>query len=211
MLAITEGILKSITDLREFGTLSEENFTDSAIKLIQAGERYLHANGVVRGFASQGYGVNSYQLKFSGGLALVNGAFVPMDTMSVNIPVLAAASDVVEHFICVTETGQLIAVLKNVGTQFFDAANGSFIESLTFQEIVDNRKDLTIIAKVTVTISTSTVIVTDARRHVTNQDLGSFTWSYIDTNPVYGGNPNNANFITAEALVNWVNEYQIKR
>jgi hypothetical protein len=189
----------SITDLREFGTLSEDNFTDSAIKFIQAGERYLHANGIVRGFASQGFGINNYQLKFTGGLALVNGAFVPMDAMSVNIPVLAAATSTVEHFICVTETGQLRAVLKNTGAQFFDATHLNFVESLTFQEIVDSRKDLVIIAKAIVTISSASVVVTDARRFVVNQDLGSYTYDISGSS--------NVNFESTESWNNWISEY----
>lgn len=204
---------KSITDIREFGTLSEENFTDSAIKFIEAGERYLHANGVVRGLAFQGPGVNSYTMRFTGGLALVNGAFVPVDAMDVSVPVLLGASDTLEFFICVTETGQLKSVLKGTGSEFFDSTNHNFVESLTFKEIVDNRKDLVIIAKATVTTSTGDVVVTDARRHVVNQDLGSFTWAYTDTDPIFTidhSDPQNANFITAEALMNWVNEYQIK-
>jgi len=217
---------KSITDLRDFGTISEENFSDSAIKFIQAGERYLHTNGVVRGFKwktdlntnAPGYGVNTYTLKFYGGLALVNGAFVAMDAMDVSLPVLTVPySDVAEYFICVTETGQLKAVLKG-GTQFFEGTNDYFVESLTFRDIVDTRKDLTIIAKATVTISTGAVAVTDARRHITNQDIGSYTWAYSDFATLFGGdnsyidngNPHNVNFVTPDALMNWVNEYGIE-
>lgn len=203
---------RTITDLRDFGTISEENFSDSAIKFIQAGERYLHTNGIVRGFVYEGPGVDNYTLLFNGGMALVNGAFVQLDSMSVNLPVLSTVSDTVEHFICVTETGQLISIVKNTGAQFFDATSGNFVESLTFKDIVDSRKDLAIIAKASVTISTATVVVTDARKHIVNGDLDTYSWSYSDQATPYGidqGNPNNASFITGEALVNWVNEYDV--
>lgn len=203
--------IKSITDLREFGTLSETNFTDSAISFIQSGERYLHGNGIVRGFEYEGIGtgVSSSVLSFTGGLALVNGAFVAIDSYNVKLPVVkSSVSDTVEYFICVTETGQLKAVVKDVGQQFFTVSGNYFIETLSFTEIVNIRKDLTIISKVVADYSgTFTVTsVTDARRFITNQDLGSFTWGIFDAVDGY-----NANFITEEALINWVNEYDIKQ
>jgi hypothetical protein len=201
---------KSITDLRDFGTISEENLSDSAISFIQSGERYLHTNGVVRGFAYRGDSIGS-TLLFNGGIALVNGAFVPVDAMSVTLPELTATSGVVEYFVCVTETGHLQAVVKGTGAQFFDSTYNNFVESLTFKEIVDTRKDLTVIAKAVVTMGSGLVVVTDARRHIVNQDLESYTWEY-SSGATYGTDPlfHSANFITPEAVMNWVNEYNVK-
>lgn len=205
---------KSITDLREFGTISEKNFSDSAMKFIQAGERYLHANGVVRGFGYTGTGITESILEFDGGTALVNGAFVAVDALEVKLPEVASpTSQIVQFYICVTETGQLIAVIKDTGVQYFSVNSPNyFIETLTFAEIVDKRKDLCIIAVATATIATTSgssvynlSSVTDARRHVINQDLGSYTFAYANQGDGY-----NANFITPDALMNWVNEYGIK-
>jgi hypothetical protein len=205
--------LSSITDLRDFGTTSEENFTDSALRFIEAGERYLHSNGVVRGFAYEGPGITDSVLEFTGGLALVNGTFVAVDSLQVKLPeVKPTGIDVIEFFVCVTQTGQLKAVPKNLGAQFFDRTSLAFIESLSFAEIVNTRKDLTIIARVKALIADidgspayELQEVTDARRHVVNQDLGSYTWVNAPEEDGY-----NANFITPEALMNWVNEYGIK-
>ncbi|MCK9567778.1 right-handed parallel beta-helix repeat-containing protein [Candidatus Pacearchaeota archaeon] len=192
-------VFKSITDLRDFGTISESNLGDSAIKFIESGERYLHANGIIRGFKF--ISTENYRLSFKGGLALVNGSFVPMDATSVGVPTTNG-----EYFICVTDTGQLISIRKDNGSNPLN-----FIEALTFKEIVDNRKDLTIIYKATV--SGGVVSPSDARRFVVNQDLGINSWAYSDANSQSGyddGNPSNVNFITPEALMNWVNEYHIK-
>ena len=199
----------SVTDLREFGTLSEENFTDSAIQFIEAGERYLHTNGIVRGFAFESVDATNSILTFSGGMALVNGAFIPVDSLNVKLPeVRSSATNIVEFFICVTKTGQLKAIVKDIGVEFFEVNNLYFVESLSFREIIDTKKDLTIIARVKVTVGDpggfSSLSVTDARRHVINQDIGSFTWASTDETAGY-----NANFITADALMNWVNEYGI--
>jgi hypothetical protein len=199
----------SITDLREFGTVSETNLSDSAIEFIQSGERYLHANGIVRGFEYKGVGTGSTGrslLTFSGGLALVNGSFVPMDSYSVKLPeIKSSISDTVEYFICITKTGQLKAIVKDVGVQFFTTSGTQyFIETLSFKDIIDTRKDLTIIAKVIADLTSTFILesVTDARRFITNQDLGSFTWCNCDETDGY-----NANFITVDSLCNWVNEY----
>lgn len=209
----------SVTDLREFGTISEKNFTDSAMRFIEAGERYLHANGVVRGFSYAPYPntSNPYLLPFTGGLALVNGSFVAVDNTTVNVPILYGSNfgtdggpipDVIEHFICVNSTGQLVSIVKSNGAAYFDSTTGTFVESLTFREIVDNRKDLTVIAKATVTISTNSVMVTDARRHVTNESVNNYSWAFADY--VDNSNPYNASFISPDALMIWVNEYNVR-
>lgn len=203
--------LLSITDLRQFGTVSENNFSDSAIQFIEAGERYLHANGVVRGFEYEGVGIgtNRATLSFTGGLALVNGSFIAIDSYEVTLPeIKSSSSDIVEYFICVTQTGQLKAVIKDIGEQFFIDGTSYFVETLTFREIVDNRKDLTIIAKATInwTAGFNLQSITDARRFIINQDLGSFTWCHCEETDGY-----QANFRTTDALRNWVNEYNVKQ
>lgn len=206
--------LTSVTDLREFGTLSEENFTDSAIKFIESGERHLHANGVVRGFAYEGIGNTASVFEFTGGTALVNGAFVSVDSLDVKIPeIKTSASDIVEFFICVNETGQLQAVIKDTGTQFFEETSQYFVETLTFKEIVDKRKDLTIIARIKATIadadgtvSYNLTEVTDARRFLINQDINDFSLAISDEQDGY-----NATFVSSDSLMNWVNEYGVSK
>lgn len=204
---------QSLTDLREFGTLSEENFTDSAISFVQAGERYLHTNGIVRGFACQ---LSSYSgnviIPFDGGIALVNGSFVAVDSLSVKIPeVKTSTADSFVFFVCVTENGQLRIIPKDIGQQFFEKNTGYFVESLSFKDIVNSRKDLTIIASITATIANvggdvtySLQNVADARRFVYNQDTTKFSWAYTNNEDGYC-----ASFRTPGALTTWVNEYGV--
>jgi hypothetical protein len=203
---------QSITDLREFGTLSEENFTDSAIQFIESGERYLHTNGIVRGFEYEQTGITQSVLEFTGGMALVNGSFVAMDSFDVKLPeIYTTLTSVLEFFICVTETGQLKAIIKDNGSQFFTADYEYFVETLTFAEIVDKRKDLTIIARVKAqvanslgTITYNLLEVTDARRFVYNQDISTFSFSMAESEDGY-----NSSFKTPDSLMNWVNEYGV--
>jgi hypothetical protein len=208
-----ENQFRSVTDLREFGTLSEENFTDSAINFIQAGERYLHTNGIVRGFACQlTQPLEGSMITFDGGIALVNGAFVGVDSLTVKLPeVKTSISDTVTFFICVTETGQLRAIPKDIGQQFFERNTGYFVESLSFKDIVNTRKDLTLIASIDARIANETGDITyllssisDARRFVYNQDIAPFSWAYTNNEDGYA-----ASFRTPTALSTWVNEYGV--
>ena len=203
----------AVTDLREFGTLSEKNFTDSAINFIQAGERYLHANGVVRGFeaffTNSPTSLSSVQ-KFTGGLALVNGKFVGIDTQAVKLPDIysSGGGTTVEFFVCATETGQLKTVVKSVpGIQFF-TNSGYWVESLSFKNIIDNRKDLTILYRIKAVMSPTFNIleVSDCRRFVTNESINEFTFGFngISTQIDY---INRATFTNVQQIQNWNNEY----
>lgn len=203
-----EKIARSITDLREFGTTSEENFTTSAISFIQAGERYLHANGVVRGFNYESCNAYNTELIFSGGLALVNGGFVAVDKIGVSLPVIRPSSTgTYSVFICITEGGQLVAVPNNNAEQFWENTGGYFVESLTFRTIVNERKDLTIIARAEVTVAAgviSVLTVTDARRFVWNESISNYSLSIVPENV-----ERSATFHSWEAALNWIDLYGV--
>lgn len=204
-----ETAVGSITDLREFGTTSEENFTDSAIRFIEAGERYLHANGVVRGFEYLGEGVNEANLLFSGGIGLVNGSFVAVDTLSCTIPESRDSSTTLNYFICLTQNGTLRAIpeIQAGKVQFFDNTTGEFVESLSFVEIVDNRKDLLLLYVANVTIGSLTVnSVTDVKRHVTNESINNWSVNVVGAGEI---DRSTATFKSLEALQYWVNVYDI--
>jgi hypothetical protein len=205
--------ITSITDLREFGTVSERNFSDSALAYIETGERYLHANGVVRGFeyiTSPSPGVDGI-LSFTGGCALVDGKFVNVDAGSVKIPkVIIDATYGVYHtaFICVNKDGNLAIVLKSTGTEIFAYFEQYFVESLTFKDIIDNRKDLCVIAQVKYLIAQTTFSITDievkdARRFVTNESINDFTLCNDGTF--------SASFHTLRAVEVWSDEYEIPK
>ena len=203
-----EKVARSITDLRDFGTTSEENFTTSAISFIQAGERYLHANGVVRGFGYESCNAYNTELTFTGGLALVNGSFVGVDKIGVSLPVIRPASTgTYSLFICVTEGGQLVAVPNNNAEQFWENTGGYFVESLLFSTIVNTRKDLTIIARAEITVSggvISVLTVTDARRFVWNESVSNYSLSIVPENEELS-----ATFHSWEAALNWIDLYGV--
>jgi len=201
-----ETIVGSITDLREFGTLSEENFTDSAISFIEAGERYLHTNGVIRGFEYTGTGVNEAVLTFTGGMGLVNGSFVMTDALSCTIPPVRDELLTLDFLICLTQDGTLQAIPLQ-GTQFFDTSTGEFIESFTFADIVDNHKELLILYIANVTIGSLTLnSINDARRFAQNESTNGFSLAVAreDDPP-----PNDASFHSIEAMNVWVGLYGV--
>ena len=206
---------KSITDLREFGTLSEVNFTDSAIDFIEAGEKYLHKNGVIRGFEYLGLGdTDDFTLRFSGGLALVNGSFVAVDTYDVKLPEIKISSSAyTQCFICVNKDGKLIAVI-NEDDQFFEYVSGYFVTSSTFPDLINKRKDLTIIAVTEYRASDVTPTTTDARRFIYESDNDAFSFAYVEKSDGTTGidleDGYHASFRTTEALRNWNLFYDVR-
>lgn len=199
----------SITDLRQFGTLSEENFTDSAISFIEAGERYLHANGVVRGFEYLGTGANEAVLTFSGGIGLVDGSFVAVDTLSCTIPESRDSSATLNYFICLNKDGTLRAIpeLQAGDVQFFDNTTGEFVESFSFVDIVNNRKEFLVLYVANVTIGSLVLnSVTDVRRYVTNESINNWSVNVVGSDEI---DRSTATFKSLEALQYWVNVYDI--
>jgi hypothetical protein len=183
-------LVRGITDLREFGTLSEKNFTNSAIDFIQLGEKYLHNNGIVRGF--EYIVANGYSFYFKGGVALVNGKFVSVDSHSVDFPI---TTGYYTFFICVTENGNLLSVAYNPGENDFFAGTYFSDSVYSMDELVNQRRNLTPIAYVTVNNGTI-VGLEDARRFVFGGE--GFSWGPSD-----GSIP--ASFRSMEAVRVWNN------
>src|SRR5690606_34042220 len=138
--------------------------------------------------------------------------FVSLDSFDVKLPeVKTSSSDTVDFFICVTQTGQLHAVIKDTGSQFFEVDDNYFVESLGFKEIVDKRKDLCIVAKVSAQIADqdggpttySLESVLDARRFVFNQDINEWTVALQEDGYF-------TTFRSASAMKCWAIEYGIK-
>lgn len=172
--------VECVTDRREFGNVSEQNFTNSAIDFITAGDRHLHENGIVRGLDIVGVDPSDSSLiQFNGGIALVNGRIVTVNHSSVRIPEIredgASLPATVDWAICVNDTGQFVPIiLTSTKEQFFATIGGSnyYVPSVTLNELVTQRKDLTLIATVTATISSIALSTTDARRFVNDTGFG---------------------------------------
>ena len=67
-----------LNDKREFGNISEEQFSNSAINFITAGDKYFHQNGVIKGFdiISSNIFNNNFAISIQGGSTLTNGKII---------------------------------------------------------------------------------------------------------------------------------------
>lgn len=175
-------VVDLVKDHRPIGSISEEEFTQSAKDFISAADRHLTANGIIRGFNYTGQNSNdNREFYFNGGIAIVNGAVVTANQGSVTIPEVFEDSvgtpDTINWAICVDESGNFVPIiLTSTKQQFFAEDNVStevyYLPSVTFTELINTRKDLTIINIINVTISSFTFnSETDARRFVDNETL----------------------------------------
>jgi hypothetical protein len=118
----TTGQVTYTEDRRQFGNISEQQFTTSAIEFIQAPVRELQENGIIRGFdyISQ----NNNTIFFTGGEALVNGKIVLINPQTITIPIVleslptviggspssASTVNAITWFICVNDQEEIILI-----------------------------------------------------------------------------------------------------
>lgn len=204
--------VECVVDRRDFGNTSEKDFTTGAIDFIRASDRHLHANAVLRGLTFEGADPSDDSvLFFDGGLAIVNGAVVAVNSGKVEIPEISefgdALPDTVTWAVCVNETGQFeTIIITPTKEEFFGVSGASnfYVPSVTFPELIAARKDLTVIHLVTVTIASLTLDeVRDARRFANSSDMNiPLTWVPDPLDQAVIGHFNNF-----EALETWVNNY----
>jgi len=169
---INANTVSQVISRKQTGSISELEFTDSAIDFIESGDRLLHANGVLRGLSYRGPDPNdSSVLIFNGGTALVNGHISTINDGTIRIPeVRSTASDTVEWAICVNDEDQFEAIIVTSSkTHFFvsNIAPAYYLPSVSYTELINQRKDLTPIAIVSVNISSFTLnSVTDIRKFI---------------------------------------------
>lgn len=204
-----EIVVGSITDLRNFGNVSEENFTDSAIKFVESGERYLHTNGVIRGFEYTGTGINSSVLQISGGMGLIDGSFVAMDAMDVVIPEMRSNSSLLNVFICATKNGTMRIIPENVGSQFFQTLTGEFVESYSFQEIINHHKDLLILYVANITVDAGTISDPSSGYVVLNSVIDARKFSLNESSNItfsISNDPEISSFTSFDQIITWANK-----
>lgn len=90
-------LVNYLTDARQFGNISEQQLTTSAIDFINANDRALHENGIIRGFDCPLYGltVADGSLSFTGGEAFIDGELIQVNPQTVNIPAVLEALPIV--------------------------------------------------------------------------------------------------------------------
>jgi hypothetical protein len=197
-------IVERVIDRRPIGSISELEFTQSAKNYINAGEKYLHENGVIRGLELQGIdSSDNGLLTFKGGLALVDGTFSTINNGSVKIPEIInnGGPSTLDWAICVNAQGKFETIpLTMTKMHFFALRAGNpdpyYIPSVTLEELATSRKDLTLIYVANVTVSSVVVnSVSDARKFVVNES-SNIPLSISD-------NPELGIFTSFEQLVTW--------
>jgi hypothetical protein len=208
--------IEHVRDCRPHGSISEQEFTQSAKDYIQAGDRYLHSNGVLRGLSYRAQSADDdREFFFDGGVALIDGAIVTANQGSVTIPEVFEAGqalpDYIDWVVCLNKFGDFEPiVLTTSKTQFFakDNVSGSqyYIPSVTFTELVNTRKDLTPLYIINVKISSFALqTIVDARRYIANETSNiPLTWV---PDLAAGGTQLQGHFRTFEALESWINNY----
>jgi hypothetical protein len=221
-------MISRIRDQRQFGNTSEKDFSTSALNYISAPERFLHANGVVRGFDldTTVTNPNNGQFFISGGVALVNGNFVDINPQTVTIPLIKEISGIlydINWAVCVNEIGEIqnIPLLDYDDTlptptnesRLFNAYNvvsGTtyILDSVIFIDLITKRKDLTVLYLVTSRVTSPSISITlnvsDIRKFVYNESENiSLTWvpGKDDAQDVSG------HFQTVDSVINWVNKF----
>jgi hypothetical protein len=207
-------LVDRVRDVRPVGSVSELDFTQSAKQFITSGDRALHANGVVRDLGYVGVSpTDPAALLFNGGIALVNGTIVNVNNGKVVIPELVenggGSGSTVEWIICINESGSFVAHPLTTTKQHFFAQAGTggmgevpyFIPSVTFAEVVNERKDLVPLLTLTATITSVAVSnETDVRRFIADESNNiSLVWAEDDSK-------SSASFRSAEALMAWASK-----
>ncbi len=189
--------LSYLRDCRQFGNTSEKDLSTSALNLISLPEKLLHANGVIRGFdiAVELAPIPSSEIHIMGGTVLVDGKLIQMNDAKLHIPAIqeyyTSSYYNINWALCVNNKNeyQFIPLLDydtvlatpNDTTRLmkvFNPTNGSsyYVDATTFSDIVNQRKDLTILYLVAATVTpaplpaTISLSLTDARRYVTDVD-----------------------------------------
>jgi len=224
----TTKIVNLVKDQRQFGNTSEKDLTSSALDYIAFPEKALHFNGVLRGFDV--VSVNNQFISLTGGEALVNGNFELLNDQIFTIPKVAELYSStlypINWALCVNDEGELVIIALTdydsvLGTPNAPAriitvtnavsGNSYAVDSTTFSNLLNNRKDLTILYIVPSTVSgtggSATVSLTvpfqDVRRFNNDQDA-NITAVVTDDN-------SQGNFKTFNAAANWIrlnNKYQ---
>lgn len=210
-----KNIVDKVVDRKQHGSISEMEFTESAKNYIAAGGKYLHGNGIIKGFD-----IEPVSGKIHGGLALVNGKFAITNSVAINIPLctnLTSPPQTLNWIVCVNEYGNIINMpLTATKSEFFarDANSGLiyYIESVSFIELA-HRKDLTplYIYNVSITTTPSLVInsVSDVRKYVKDEtSLIPLVWAGkdgYDTDAFSSVTELTGHFNTFAQVQNWIN------
>lgn len=216
----TTQVVNRVRDERQFGNISEKELSTSALNFIALPERLLHFNGVIRGFDIVTN--NQEFITLDGGSVLVNGKILQINNQIITIPKIQelylSTNTNINWGLCVNSIGELVLIaLTDFDPTFapspsapnriitvFNAVTGNTyeVDSTSFNNLLTNRKDLTILYIISSTVtgigSSAAVSTTshDVRRYVNDQD-SLFNCVVTDGN-------NQGNFKDFVTAVNWI-------
>lgn len=216
-------IVTNFVDLRQFGNISEKDLSTSVFNYMSTPERLIHANGVVRGFdIPSTVGSTDSSIYLLGGVALVNGKFIQLNNTTINIPPVMefdpSTPYEINWVLCANDNNEfeLFPLLDNNYSLPTDrilialdvTSNNTYqLDALTFEQLINTRKDLTPLYNVVATITGPTpvysnVTVTDIRKFINDEPINNtFTWSDSDNNiPSY--------FHSSESVLFWGKYYK---
>lgn len=207
-----QDIVERVRDTRQFGSIDETNFTESAIDFISTGDRLLHENGIVQGFAFDTINsTDNRELYFKGGVAIVNGKIITANNQPVTIPQIyqygTTLPQTMQWAVCINENNDLVPIIiTSTKTQLFATSDGVasyYVPSVTFLELVTTRKDLCPIALVTAHIASFTITpsidILDVRKFVQNGNAAAPLTVTSDQS--------SGSFHTFDAVKNWINNF----
>lgn len=220
----TPQAVNQIVDSRQFGNVSEEQLSTSALAYIALPEKLLHFNGVVRGLDL--VATSNEFITMNGGVALVNGEIAAINPQIVTVPkiveVYGSNPYSINFALCVNSQYELVLLpVTDLGLSGTPTTNRIMsvlnvntlpatyqIDSDVFSTILNDRKDLTVLYVINSSInypSGTTVTLTsyDVRRFINDADSNL---PAVLTNDMSQGN-----FKSLSAAVNWLKfngEYQ---
>lgn len=212
-----------IQDARQFGNTSEKDLSSSVFEYLAAPERYLHSNGVIRGFDIANVFQNTTAvIDLAGGLVLVDGKIINVNNKTISIPLVQELYNFslyrVDFALCINSKGDYeTIVLQDYDTELnnvpfsprvvtvqdlFSATTYS-VPSVLYADLINRRRDLTILYIVSLDALTEggglLVSTVDARRYVQKKDWGE--------RPTFNVDADNGEFRTFESLTTWLNFY----
>lgn len=214
-----------LEDARQFGNVSEEQLTTSALDFITSNPRETMQNGVVRGFDL--FSTSPLTLtniaNFDGGLVLVNGNLTAFNPFDITIPLVqddnggsplsgvlwaVCANKYNEiQLIPLTDYNASVNTINNPNRllKLYNPinANAYYVDSTTFTTLIDTRKDLAVLWLVNAqvvasgnTIASYSLTLTDARKYTSNVNANN--------NIILTSSNSQGNFNSFAAINNWL-------
>lgn len=214
-----------LRDKREFGNVSEEQFSTSAIDFISATDRLLQENGVVSGFDNVSNTTST--ITFNGGTAFINGKIILINQTTIDVPAIietlspafSTTIPSITWFVCVNSKSEIELIASTDYSPSLSGTYGSLDQNRIFyvnnpvsnlnypirgtylNNLLSNYTDVIPLYIATSTVSgttISTLTVVDARRFISTGYSG-ITNSFIVSQE--------GQFRSVNAVDTWISQF----